>query len=273
MKTSESLRHISSVFRAYFGISVAVQVQYQAATFIWLIGSVLEPLIYLVVWTLVARLQGGSVGGITTHGFAAYYIALMLLNHWTFTWIMWEYELLIRDGTLARRLMRPVHPVVNDVADNVAYKVLASTALIPAAVLMILFFEPHFGITGGSLVAFLPAFLMAFALRFTLEWTLALAAFWTTRTSALNQVYYGLMMFLSGRVAPLELLPGFVRTAANLLPFRWMISFPLDVLLGKSSAPEVLRGYLVQAGWIVVCLAASRLVWRSGVRQFSAVGS
>lgn len=273
MRTSEALRHVSTVFRAYFGISVAIQVQYQAATFIWLIGSVLEPLIYLVVWTLVARLEGGAVGGVTTQGFAAYYIALMLVNHWTFTWVMYEYELLIRDGTLARRLIRPMHPVVSDVADNVAYKVLASTALIPAAALMILFFQPRFGISAASFAAFLPAFLMAFALRFTLEWTLALAAFWTTRTSALNSVYYGLMMFLSGRVAPLEMLPGVLRNAANLLPFRWMISFPLDVLLRKATGPEVLRGYLIQAGWIVACAAASKLAWRSGVRQFSAVGS
>lgn len=267
------MRHRWRVLRCYFTTSLAVQLQYRAAMSIWLIGSVLEPLVYLVVWTTVARLQGGSVDGHTPARFAAYYIALMLVNHWTFTWNMWEYEYLIRDGTLARRLLRPVHPVLTDLGDNTAYKVLSSSALLPAAVVMAIAFHPEFTVTPGSALAFLPAFGMAYALRFALEWTLALAAFGTTRTAALNQVYFTAALFLTGRLSPLELMPGFVRTLASVLPFRWMLSFPLDVLLGNATGAALLHGYAIQAAWLGAALVASRLAWRAGVRQFSAVGS
>ena len=90
--------------------SSAVNLQYRAANLIWLIGAVLEPVIYLAVWDTVAKAQGGSVEGFTTSDFAAYFIALMVVDRLTFTWIMWEYEFMIREGTLARRLMRPLHP-------------------------------------------------------------------------------------------------------------------------------------------------------------------
>jgi ABC-2 type transport system permease protein len=267
------MRRLIDIFFMSFKLSLAVQVQYQAAMFIWFIGAVLEPLIYLVVWTTVARLQGGSVGGVTPPGFAAYYIALMVVNQWTFTWIMWEYEYTIRDGTLARRLMRPVHPIVNDLADNVAYKLVTSSALVPAAVLMIVFFHPQFTISPRSLLAFLPSFMFAFALRFSLEWSLAMAAFWTTRITAINQIYFTMLLFLSGRLAPLELMPGFVRTLATLLPFRWLLSFPLDVLLGKATGADLLWGYAAQIGWIAASVTGAALAWRAGVKQFSAVGS
>lgn len=267
------MRHLLNVFFMELRISLASMVQYQASTFIWLIGGVLEPLIYMVVWTSVARAQGGAVQGITPREFAAYYIALMLVNAWIFTWIMWEYEYLIRDGTLARRLLRPMHPVVRDLADNIGYKILASTALVPAALLMTLFFHPRFTIGPASLFAFIPAVVLAFVLRFSLEWGLAMAAFWTTRVTALNQVYFLLLLFLSGRLAPLELLPDFLQTLGSLLPFRWMLSFPLDVLLGKAVGFEILRGYLAQAIWIAISITSARLAWRAGVRQFSAVGS
>jgi ABC-2 type transport system permease protein len=266
------MRHLLNVFGMELRISLAAMVQYQASTFIWLIGGVLEPLIYMVVWTSVARAQGGAVQGLGPREFAAYYIALMLVNNWIFTWIMWEYEYLIRDGTLARRLLRPMHPVVRDLAENLSYKILASTALVPAAFLMALVFHPLFKIGPASIVAFVPAVVLAFVLRFSLEWGLAMAAFWTTRVGALNQVYFLLMLFFSGRMA-LELLPGFLQSLASVLPFRWMLSFPLEVLLGKTTGVAILRGYLTQALWIVISVASARLAWRAGVRQFSAVGS
>jgi ABC-2 type transport system permease protein len=270
---TERARHAAAVLRAYFVTDLAVQLQYRAATSIWLIGSVLEPLVYLVVWTTVARLQGGTVEGHTPARFAAYYIALMLVNHGTFTWNMWEYEYLIRDGTLAQRLLRPVHPILSDLADNAAYKVLSSCALVPAALVMTWAFHPQFTITPLTVLCFLPAFALAYGLRFLLEWVLALAAFGTTRTAALNQLYFTAALFLTGRLAPLELMPSFVRTMASVSPFRWMLSFPLDVLLGNVTGMALWRGYAVQAAWLAAVLLASRAAWRAGVRQFSAVGS
>ena len=253
--------------------SSALNLQYRAANFIWLIGAVLEPVIYLIVWDTVAQVQGGDVGGFTSSDFAAYFLALMVVDRLTFTWIMWEYEFMIREGTLARRLMRPLHPFWVDVMDNLAYKALIMVVLVPTVIVLVLAFRPTFETTFLDLLAFLPALILAFVMRFCLEWTLAMAAFWTTRTSAINQVYFVIFLFFSGRLAPLELLPSFAQTLASLLPFRWMLSFPLDVLLGRLSAPEIALGYLAQLGWTGIILLVLPQAWRVGVKQFSAVGT
>ena len=94
-----------------FRVALAINLQYRVAGLIWLIGAVLNPVIMLVVWNAVAVVQGGSVGGYTPQDFAAYYLVQMVVNQLTFTWIMWEYEYFIREGTLARRLLRPLHPI------------------------------------------------------------------------------------------------------------------------------------------------------------------
>lgn len=266
------MRHLARTFSQMYKISMANNLQYRVAMFIWLIGAILEPLIYLIVWTTVANLQGGAVAGFTAQDFAAYYIVLMVVNQWTFTWIMWEYEFRIKDGTLARYLLLPIHPIVRDVADNVAYKVLTSAALIPAALLLTVVFRPGFDFTLPVVLAFAPALLLAFALRFVCEWTLALAAFWTTRISAINQIYFVALIFFSGRLAPLQLMPGWVQALATALPFRWMVEFPVEVAVGHLTAQEILLGYTFQVGWLLALLALLVLVWRAGVRQFSAVG-
>jgi ABC-2 type transport system permease protein len=263
---------LAGLYRAEFRTSLATMFQYRASLVIWLIGQVLDPVIYLIVWSTVSVASGGAVGGYTTGDFAAYFLVLMVVNNLTYTWIMWEYEYRVREGLLSAALLRPVHPIHADIAENLSSKAISSPFILLTAVLLGLAFQPTFHFEGWAVVAFLPAGALAFVLRFLVEWTLAQAAFWTTRVSSLNQLYFVAMLFLSGQVAPLSLFPPAVQTLAALLPFRWMISFPVELLLGKLTPQETAVGFAAQAAWIVVAIVLLRVVWRAGVRVYSAVG-
>jgi ABC-type uncharacterized transport system permease subunit len=86
------VRGLAEIYLQQFKTGVASIVQYRATLVIWLIGNILEPLIYLVVWSTVSRSTGGSIGGYEARDFAAYYIVLMLVNQVTFTWVMYEFS-------------------------------------------------------------------------------------------------------------------------------------------------------------------------------------
>ena len=268
-----SPRLLAAAYRAYFRKTFAVQLQYRASLLIWLIGTVLEPVIYLVVWTTVANASGGSVNGYTAGDFAAYYIVIMIVDHLTFTWIMWEYDYRIRMGELSPMLLRPIHPIHEDIADNLTYKVLTMLVLIPATVLLILLFNPQFTTNWLSILAFIPALLLAFMMRFLLGWSLAMIAFWTTRISALNDTFFITELFLSGRIAPLDVLPGGLQTVANLLPFKWALSFPVELLLGRLTPREALIGFGMQLLWLGISFLLMRTIWRAGIRKYAAFGS
>ena len=267
------MRGLVEVYVQQFKTTLASQLQYRAALVIWLVGHVLEPLIYLVVWSVVSASRGGSVGGFTTGDFAAYFILLMLVNHVTYTWIMYEYEYRVRQGALSFALLRPMHPIHSDIADNVSSKLISLPGMLLTALGLALVFRPTFHFVPWAVLASLPALMLAFLLRFLVEWTLALAAFWTTRVSAINQMYFVAVLFLSGQVAPLSLFPHAVQSTAAVLPFYWMIGFPVELLLGRLTATQVWTGLAAQAIWLVLSLALVRIVWRAGVRVYSAVGA
>ncbi len=267
------MTRLANIYRAKFRAEIALQFAYRGALVIWLLGLLLEPTVSLVVWTTVADSQGGVVSGFTPGDFAAYFTVLMIVNQLTFTWHFYFFEWRVRQGIFSPLLLRPVHPIHNDIAENLTFKLLTFTVVMPVALFLVLTFGATFDTKPWQVVAFVPALVMAMALRFLVEWTLATAAFWITRMAALNQAYYVAMLFLSGQVAPLVLFPPVIQALGTLLPFRWMVSFPVEVFLGRLGPAEILVGYAAQVGWIVATALVLRVAWRAGTRKYSAVGA
>lgn len=260
-------------YAARFKVAIGVQFQYRASLVIWLIWTIMESVIYLVVWSTVARSSGGSVGSFTGPDFAAYFLVAMVVNHLTFTWIMHEFEYRIRQGQLSPLLLKPLHPIHGDIAENITYKALTTVVLAPAVALLVIAFRPALSPEPWAVAAFVPALILAFFVRFLSGWTLALAAFWTTRVFAINEIYFVGMIFLSGQMAPLSLLPAPLQAVAAVLPYRWMVSFPVELLLGRLTPAETLTGFAAQTVWVFVSLAVAAMVWRAGLKRYSAVGA
>ncbi|HYH13224.1 MAG TPA: ABC-2 family transporter protein [Thermomicrobiales bacterium] len=275
-QTFESLspRSLLAYYVAKFRAEIALQLAYRGAVVIWLVGLVVQPLVSLLVWTSVARSNGGEAGGFTSGEYAAYFITLMVVNHLTFIWHMWEFGWRIQTGFFTPHFLRPIHPIHNDVVENLSFKVVGLVGIVPAAIILAIVFDADFSdTTTGTVAAFVPALLLAMALRFILEWTLALAAFWMTKVSALNNFYGFVSFFLAGMVAPLALLPEPARILANVLPFRWTVSFPIEVLLGQVGAGTMALGIGLQVAWIALAALVLRRLWAVAAARYTAVGA
>ena len=260
------------VYATQLRTSLAEQFQYRGALLIWLLGLVLQPVIYLTVWSTVAESSGGTVDGFSARTFAAYFIVAMLVNHLTHTTAMWEFEGRVRHGALSALLLRPIHPVHRDIATGLAFKAMTMVAALPVAGLLAIAFQPVVTTRPWAIATLFPALIFAMALRFAVEWTLAMAAFWTTSVTAINRLYFAVFIF-SGYVAPIDLLPGPARIVAEILPFRWMLSFPVELAIGRISVNEALLGLGSQALWLAAAVIALRMVWSRGIRRYSAVGA
>jgi ABC-2 type transport system permease protein len=261
------------IYKAQFKTSLAVSVQYRANMTIWIISLINEPIIYMAVWTTVARAQGGVVGGITTGDFAAYYITWMLVRHFSVTLAPEALEFRVRNGEYSGLLLRPVHPVHVDIADNLGYKLVALPIVIVMMIGLAIFFPPTFTPQLWAVLAFIPVMGAAFLIRFLSHWILGMIPFWATRARAIFEIFYVAEIFLTGRLAPLSLLPGWVQVLASVLPFRWMISFPVELFLGNVSPQEALLAFGAQIIWLTLMIALLRFAWRAAVRRYSAVGA
>lgn len=271
--TRFSFRTLRQYYRGEFAAATAVNLAYRGSVIIWLVSSLIQPIVLIIVWRTVAG-PSGQVGGYTADRFVSYFAIMLLVDHLSFIWLMWEFEWRVREGAFAPLLLRPIHPIHKDIIDTSSYKIIGLVAVLPAVVIMIIGFGGDLsGITPTAVIAFVPAMIGAMVLRFIVEWVLALSAFWLTKVSALNNLYFSIRTFLSGGFAPLSVLPPVIATIATWSPFPWSQAFVVNVLMGERTGTDILIGYAAQAGWIVVMLLVLRLVWSRAVRRFTAVGS
>jgi len=141
------LRAMVDFYLTMMRTAIQTQFQYRAATYMYLLGMVAEPVIYLVVWTTIARTHGGQVAGISAGGFAAYYIVWTLVRNVNIVFTPYGWEWRIREGQLSGQLLRPLHPIHYDIADFAGSKVIWVLLYLPIAVGLTLVFKPTFDLT------------------------------------------------------------------------------------------------------------------------------
>lgn len=264
-------RYIEFFFAAA-RISILSQIQYRVANYFYMIGMIAEPVIYLVVWSTIADQLGGEVGGYTAGTFAAYYIVWTLVRNMNIVFTPFGWENRIRRGDLAMELMRPIHPIFADISYFSGWKFVVILLWLPLAAFLAWVFKPTIEFTLMNGIVFFIAIWGAFLVRTMVVSLLGMITFWTTRVSAIFELYFALELILSGRLVPMTLMPQWVQTISNYLPFKWTFFFPIEALVGSMSTQELWLGVATQVFWITLGALLLSVVWRSAVKQFSSVG-
>jgi ABC-2 type transport system permease protein len=262
------------MFKKYMAMlrrSFGAMVEYRASLFIWMLTNVM-PLVMLAVWFSLS--EGGPISGYTQTDFVAYYLLLAFVRQMTNAWVIWELDYEIRHGDLSIKLLHPINPIHEYVVSHLTDKLLQLVVLIPLGFLAWSIFPTiHYDITPLSVSLFLVAVVAAWTQRFLSQYCFGILAFWISESITLNDIWYATAMMLGGIVAPLDLFPPDVQAVANYLPFRYMLSFPVEIVLGRLTPFEISEGLVIMAFWVILVVVVYRWLWRIGIRQFSAFGA
>ena len=252
---------IRRVIRAYptlLRVGLSEVVAYRAEFLVWILTTNM-PLVMLAIWHAVAK--DGPVGRFDQKEFTAYYLAVQAVRLLTSTWVVWQMSMEIRDGTLSAKLLRPIHPLFAYSAEHLAAVPLRALVVSPIIAVLIYAAGDRLAIHDPALLAIFFTMVLLGALAFYIESALGLFELWL-----------GVHAIFSGYLIPLEVLPPWIRGVTRVLPFRYMLGFPVETLVGLETRAAALGDLGLQWAWVLVFFAFGLLVWRAGVRRFSAYG-
>lgn len=265
-RLAELRRAVPTLLKVGFADAVA----YRAEFLVWVLSTNM-PLVMLLLWSTVAK--EAPVGRFGEAEFVAYFLATLVVRLVTNSWVVWELNYEIRQGTIGMKLLRPLHPFFGYATDNIAAIPLRVLLAFPVAVIALwvmarsqLSADPWaLAIAPASLVG---AWLMTF---FALALIGTLGLFWESSMSVM-QLWLGLFFVFSGYIVPLELFPQWLYDVVRWLPFRFLLSFPVEVMLGLIDRGASLRALAVQWGYAAFFAAASLGLWKRGLRRYAAYG-
>jgi ABC-2 type transport system permease protein len=261
-----SLRAIPTLLR----VGLAEAVAYRAEFVVWLLSTNM-PLVMLALWSAVAR--DAPVGRFGQKDFVAYFLAALVVRLMTGAWVIWELNFEIRQGTLAFRLLRPIHPLLAYACENIAAMPLRLVLSLPVAVVLLF-------TVGGTRITHDPLLLALFPITVLGAWLITFLAmsivgalaFYLESATSIFEIWLGLFGVFSGYLVPLELFPRWVTVLARALPFRYMLAFPVEMIIGMQGRTRALTELGIQWLFVAVLATTAAGVWRLGLRRFAAFG-
>lgn len=266
----DGFRRAVAAYPTLLKVGFSSALAYRAELFIWILTTNL-PLVNLALWTAVARET--PVGRFGQKDFAAYFLAVLVVRLLTGCWVVYELTMEVREGTLAMRLLRPVHPIVVYAAENMAAIPVRAMLALPVALVALVILGAEYVSHDPLVWALVPLMMFgAWVMVFLVMAIVGTFALWVESASSLYEVWLGLYTVFSGYLVPLELFPAWLQQAAYWMPFRMMIGFPVDAILGKLTWLQIAQGFGLQVGYIFIFWVALTVLWRAGMRRYAAFG-
>jgi len=257
-------------FGALLRVSMLETLAYRGQMLVWVLTSTM-PLIMLALFGAVAA--EAPLGRYGPSDLVAYFLATFIVRQLTSSWVSWQINAEVQDGTLAMRLLRPVHPLLAYAADGLAALPLRVVVSIPVAVILL-------ASSGARKLPADPWIWLLFAASIAGAWLISLfvscgigaLAFFLESSTKVMDLWLAAFFVFSGYLIPVDLFPPHLRAALDYLPFRYQIGLPVELLTGAHGRAEGLA--LVARQWMFVAAAGALMLalWRRGVARFAAYG-
>ena len=192
-----------------------------------------------------------------------------------------ELEAMVREGTVAYELVRPVDLYGFWYARTLAMRLAPASLRALPIVIFAGFVLPHTELARWSLLpppsaaaaaAFAAALLAALLLSAAITMLVHVSLLWTLSGQGMARVMPGLVILLSGMVIPLPLFPDWAQPVLTALPFRGLCDAPYRIYSGDIPVGEAAGAVALSLGWTIVLVLLGRGVLARGFRRLVVQG-
>lgn len=266
------LRKALSIFRLVFLEHFAYRVNFCLE----IAGGILSILIVVFLWLAVYRFSGrAELGGFSLAEMITYLLGGGVINSFLLTTAENpETSRAIQEGSLTNLLSQPISPYWVWLCRDLAGKSFLGLIGLAGYAVVSLFFKDLlvFCTDPLRLVLFAVALAAAALLQYLIFEALNLLAFWVENTYGLRFTMRVIMEVVGGAIIPLSFFPPTLQKAFALLPFPYLVYFPMQIYLDKIDLAEILAQLARIAAWMALLAGLNAVLWRKGLSRYTAMG-
>lgn len=245
--------------------------EYKGDMLIYTFAPFVLPLVLMTVWLAVAN--SSNVLGSEKSYIVSYFYYQIVVNRIIGTWHASFLGSKIRNGDISKDLLKPFPPILYDIANNVGEKIWKIAFSIPALMLIGFTLRENLLLPTENSLLFIITLIGAATISFLIAHIIGLSAFWLSDVGAIASYNEILNYITSGKLFPLEYVSKFIPIGIiNILPYKYTLGFPLDVLLGKTTGANLFAGLLTQFVWVAVLYLLYRVIWHRGLQKYGGYG-
>jgi ABC-2 type transport system permease protein len=239
----------------------------------WFVTEGVNVLIMAYIWLSVYR-QGGQVGFFSLRSLVAYYVMSRIIGMVVGgDNVAMEVADDISMGKLNNFILKPInygfHAFAKFVGDNFSSLLLSA----PIIIYFMYFFRSIFLLTPTNIILFLLSLFVASCLYFIIFFILGLSTFYLGTIFGPSFMMWLVVSLFSGRTVPLALLPSWLQTVANFLPFKFVLSEPILILYGNLSLYQSLLSIIYCTIWFLCLYVFAMFYYKIGLKKYEGFGA
>ncbi len=247
---------------------------YRFDTTIYALTSLVTPFLGLWVWLAVQK--GNPSLGYNREEIIFYFLAVAICSSFTTAWAAYFINDDIKKGNFSKFLIKPYSVLEQSVMNNIVEKVFKLSVIGTALVAISLVFALTDRFSLPIYIEYLPLSLLALVAALLminfLDVSMGLAGFWMDDIDFLTGAFFTADALLSGKVVPVTFLPNFLQQIGFFLPFRYTVSFPIELMLGKLTTGEIISGFFALFFWTVFFWNLQKFLYKKGAVRYSSYG-
>lgn len=249
--------------------------EYRADMLFYAFGNSLVPIFGLIIWLAVS--SSGKDLPLDRVQLISYYLAVFLVVNITNSWKGYFINEDIKQGNISTFFLKPAHYWVSVFADLWAQKLFRLLFLIPLIIglgfwqLGAQFFKINFSLI--TILLFLFSLTMAVVINFMIDMLVGMSGFWIHENRAIMSLDDMFRIFFSGQLIPLIFMPSFIKEIGIFLPYRYIVSFPIEILLSSVNDLDLLLGFSIQAIWMMGLVLIYRIIFAKAIKVYQGFGA
>lgn len=244
---------------------------------VWFLMSIFVPSLICMYWVIALK-DNPQLGKLfSTSQIVSYYITIVVLNSLVVSHLKEQIMRKdIQNGEMSRYLLKPQSYYWHNLIFNeMPYRIVQGFyGVVVIGILALLF--PHIIDIGHDRALFVLGVyssIIGFFICSNIEILLGLLAFWFYDLKLVHNAYEVILIILGGVNMPLYLFPRLLEQFAFLTPLPHIIYVPTLFFTGHVAPADIPPLLLQQILWLIGTTILYLVIWKRGIRVYTASGS